>query len=86
MVIRGHHYFSKQKDGKMCDRISLFDTHNFYCMNTMENETWLVHWRGGGNIGYNLDGKIRRLSKITHQIFYMTGVLLCSVNQRISTK
>jgi len=52
----------------------------------MENETWVVHMIGGGNIGYNLDGKIRRLSKITHQIFYMSGVLLYSVNQRINTK
>jgi hypothetical protein len=33
----------------------------------MENETWVVHMRGERNIGYNLDGKIRRLSKITHQ-------------------
>jgi hypothetical protein len=31
-------------------------------MNMMENEIWVVHRRGGGNIGYNLDGKIRRLS------------------------
>jgi hypothetical protein len=38
-------------------------------MNMMENETWVFHRRGGGNTGYNLDGKIRRLSKITHQIF-----------------
>jgi hypothetical protein len=30
-------------------------------MNMMENETWVFHRRGGGN-GYNLDGKIKRLS------------------------
>jgi hypothetical protein len=35
-------------------------------MNMMENETWITHKKGGGNNGYNLDGKMRRLSAGNH--------------------